>query len=136
MLKKILFILLVSAISVKLFAYPPAEKKIGKVLIKAGTSSRDIMPFLEKIAANWGKYYASIYADYRENQIFIKLKGSARYLTFEEIKEASSCLTDEVMHTYPLCDASVIVFAHPQDRGWHKLEWVIKAGKIAGYEED
>jgi hypothetical protein len=118
-----------------LFAYTTV-KQVGKILIRMGSSSRNVMPFLEKIATDWNKYFESIYADYRENKIFININASGLYLTYEEIYNVSCAVVDELMRAYPLCDANISIFAHPQDRGWHKLEWVIEAGKISAYQED
>lgn len=135
MYKKLFFILLAFTLTLNLFAYN-IVKKIGSVSVTVGDSNRQIMPFLEKIVASWGKYFERIYADYRKNKIFININANGSYLTFEEIKNASCAVVDEVMRTYPFCDANVTVFAHPCDKSWQRLEWVVQDGKIADFKEE
>jgi hypothetical protein len=133
--KKIIFILLTFILSFNLFAYT-ITKQVGKVSLRVGASSRDIMPFLEKVAVNWGKYFDYVYADYRNEKIFINIKANGLYLTFEEIEKAGYTIANETALTYPLCDANIFIFAHPLDRSWQKMEWVLKEGKITDYLKD
>jgi hypothetical protein len=135
MRKKLIFILLTFVLAFNLFAYTTV-KQVGKISIRVGTSSRNIMPFLEKVATEWSKYFESIYAEYHENKIFINIKASGLYLTFDEIYNVSCAVVDEAMRNYPLSDIQILVLANPSDRAWHKLKWTIQTGKITGYEEE
>lgn len=132
----LLFPVLAVALSATICLSSPIERKINNVAVEVGRGTRDIMPFLEKVASRWGQYFDRVYGIYREEHILININANSLYLTFDEIANVGNALAREVAVSYPLCKVTIIISVPKYGETWRKLQWEIENGEIVSYSEN
>jgi hypothetical protein len=136
MYRRIIFIILCVSLVLPSGIFASTVKtKVGNVVVESGPSSREIRPFLEKIASTWGKYLKRVYGVYRDDQILINIKIKQLNFTSNEISKMGNNIARELAVTYPLSAATLIISVPANDETFHKLQWEIDNGEIIGYSD-
>ena len=107
-------------------AIPPQQRKVGDTWVKAGISTKNIMPLLVTIADRQGKYLSSVQGKYRSCYITIDLKPRAATGNVDELERVAKKVVDTVTSFYPSCGGEVKLKAPGSD----SFHFVFEKGKI------
>lgn len=99
------------------------------VLLESGTSTRDIMPLLEKMAKFYGKYTERIYGQYRTGHILIFFNSKGGFRNVKELDDLGNHLAAMVIKEFPRDEGRVDIVPASSDF-WDKYEVYFSRGKV------
>ena len=110
----------------RIFAIPPQQRQVGNTLVKAGISTKKIMPLLVTIASKYGKYLRSVQGKYTSCYIDIDLEPNSNICNVDEMERVTKRVVDNVMSFYPSCKGEVALTASSSDR----FHFIFENGRI------
>lgn len=117
------------------FAFPPQEKVYDGLLVKAGTSTLNIMPLLANIAGRQQVhfkrkgYFTELYGQHRGNYILIEIRSAGKIKDLHELKSISKQITHNVTTAYPSSKGR-IEFKRASSDFWDTMIISFDNGKI------
>ncbi|MCK5580898.1 MAG: hypothetical protein KAJ18_06455 [Candidatus Omnitrophica bacterium] len=115
------------------YSFPPQQRKYDNTLLETGTSTKDILPLLEKIASVYGAYCERIYGQYRRGYVLVFLNSNGKVLSVKELEDLGSSVTRMIMNNFPESEGRV-EFKPSASDSWDSFKIVFNKGNITSKE--
>jgi len=134
-MKKLLLFIFITIFYFNVFAVSPQKRYFDDLLVESGTSTKDIMPLLTKIAEQQQiyfkhkGYFRRIYGQYRGNRILIKIYSNGKVNSAEELEVVVDQILHNIITRYPSSEGRLEVIPFSSDP-WDLMVVEFKNGKV------
>jgi len=129
----LLFLIIILCHFINAYSFPPKQHKYDNTLIETGTSTKDILSFLEKIAGVYGSYCERIYGQYRKGYVLVLLNSNGKVSGVKELENIGQNVTRMIMNTFSESEGSVEIIPGESD-SWDSFKIIFYKGNITSKE--